>query len=849
MTKTPVVLHIPKAATTRDAEPATVGLPLPLGLCRAPEDIQVAVVDGPSVPLQRRVLDRWPDGSLRWVLLDFQCDTRASYEVQIGVERSAVIDRRTRAAMVGDAIAIDTDAMRLRLAPGSNVLCEAVVSEGPDVASRVKLKLTERDGGSAAVVFGEALVESDGPLRTTVRVDGHVGPAADPLLRVCARLHAFAGSAAVRLELTVLNDRPAVHPGNFWELGDPGSVLFRSLSLHLELGASGTLVHCRPGEEASLKSGSALQLYQDSSGGENWRSPNHVNRDGRIPLRFRGYELRFGTDVEKGDRSTPVVWITDGEGRVQGGATVHRFWQNFPKALGADVRELTLGVFPSEFDDLHELQGGEQKTHVIGLLFGEDRVGTHPLEWCANPLVVSMTPEWYAHCEAVPYLIPAAQDTNTGYLELVAAAVEGPDAFERKREVIDEYGWRNFGDLYADHESAYYEGPEPIISHYNNQYDGIWGLGCQFLRSGDLRWWSAMDELAWHVRDIDVYHTRSDKAAYRGGIFWHTDHYVDAGRSTHRSYPRSPGVSGGGPSNEHGYATGLMLHYFLTGDPASRDAALTVAEWILAMEDGRETVFRWLSRAQTGLASSTAATTYHGPGRGAGHAMAVLLSGFRLSGNRKYLDKVEALIRRCIHPQDDIAARDLLNAERRWSYTVFLQVLGRYLDEKVLLGEVDARYVYARASLLRYAAWMGEFEYPYLDKPEILEYPTETWAAQDMRKSDVFKFAARHLPAGAERTRALERSDYFFRASIETLQKLPTRVFTRPVVILLSCGFMQAAFAAGSVRPHPTGPDGVDFGEPERFVPQRAIALRRAKLVVAVTVPLVLALLALLTIG
>jgi hypothetical protein len=289
----------------------------------------------------------------------------------------------------------------------------------------------------------------------------------------------------------------------------------------------------------------------------------------------------------------------------------------------------------------------------------------------------------------------------------------------------------------------------------------------------------------------------------------------------------------------------LMLHYFLTGDAASRDAALSVAEWILAMDDGQRTVFRWLSGARTGLASSTASTIYHGPGRGAGHAMAVLLSAFRLSGGRKYLDKVEALIRRCIHPRDDIAARDLLNAERRWSYTVFLQVLGRYLDEKVLLGEIDARYAYARASLLHYAGWMATFEYPYLDKPEILEYPTETWAAQDLRKSEVFKFAVRHLADGADRARALERSDYFFRASIETLQKLPTRIFTRPVVVLLSCGFMQAAFATRSIRPHPAGPDGVDFGEPERFVPQRAIAVGRAKIIAAMAV--LLTLLALVT--
>ena len=58
-----------------------------------------------------------------------------------------------------------------------------------------------------------------------------------------------------------------------------------------------------------------------------------------------------------------------------------------------------------------------------------------------------------------------------------------------EREVIDEYGWRHFGDVWADHETAYYDGPRPVISHYNNQYDVLQGFLIQFLLSGDVRWW------------------------------------------------------------------------------------------------------------------------------------------------------------------------------------------------------------------------------------------------------------------------------------------------------------------------------------------------------------------------
>ena len=172
---------------------------------------------------------------------------------------------------------------------------------------------------------------------------------------------------------------------------------------------------------------------------------------------------------------------------------------------------------------------------------------------------------------ALPFLTPAPTD-DAAYQTLVEIGARSPTRFLAKRERFDEYGWRHFGDLPGDHESAFQPPDRPFVSHYNNQYDAVAGFATHFLATGDARWWRLMDDLARHVADIDIYHTREDKAAYNGGLFWHTQHYLDAGTSTHRTYPR--GAAGGGPSAEHNYAAGLMLHYFLTGDPASREAAI-----------------------------------------------------------------------------------------------------------------------------------------------------------------------------------------------------------------------------------------------------------------------------------
>ena len=336
-----------------------------------------------------------------------------------------------------------------------------------------------------------------------------------------------------------------------------------------------------------------------------------------------------------------------------------------------------------------------------------------------------------------------------------------------------------------------------------------------------------MDPLARHVADIDVYHTTEDKAAYSGGQFWHTYHYVDAASSTHRSYPKAPNVHGGGPSSEQNYNAGLALHYYLTGWLPSKETAIGLGQWVIDMDDGARTPFRWLASSATGLASASGDASYHGPGRGPGNSINALIVAFELSGERRFLDKAEELIRRCVSPDEDLEALTLLDAERRWYYTVFLDALGRYLWLKQQIGELDGVYEYGRRTLLHYARWMCGHEYPYLDKPEILEYPTETWSAQDIRKSDVLAWAA--LCGGPEeRPQFLAASKRFFEDVMTRLPSLPTWRFTRPVVLLLWRGY-----ALGWVFEHPAfrlpESSAVPPARDRRFVPQKAIALRRAK--------------------
>jgi hypothetical protein len=638
------------------------------------------------------------------------------------------------------------------------------------------------------------------------------------------------------MRLTVRNPSRAAHPGGIWELGDAGSVLLKELSVILPAAAKpDTRLALSVEPDAHAEGSRSVAVYQESSGGEHWQSPNHRTRTGVVPFRFRGYRSEVDGVETSGLRASPTALISAGPFVL--GAAVPYFWQNFPRALDATPSRLRVAFFPPQAPDLHELQGGEQKTHECYLCFAPDRVSAVALDWCCTRAVLHATPAWCAQSAAIPNL-PTAEDEDTSYRRLAGATLDGNDTFEHKRERADEYGWRHFGDIYGDHEAV--KSTTPLMSHFNNQYDPIAGFMYQFLRTGDRRWWDHCTELCGHVIDIDLYHTDEDKSAYNHGLFWHTIHYIDAGKATHRSYPS--GTVGGGPSAEQNYTTGLMLYYFATGDTPARDAAVGLARFVIAMDDGSRTPFRYLASGYTGVASASRTFEYHGPGRGSANSLNALIDGHRLTGDQLFLEKAEQLIRRCTHPRQDIGALALLDTENRWFYTMYLQALGKYLHWKIERGELDAMYAYGRDVLLHFARWMAEHERPYLERPERLEFPTETWAAQDIRKSEVFDYAARHA-SGDDTARFTERAEFFFRYSIDTLTTMPTRTLARPVVLMCVHGLLRAHARTNGVMPAPsTRDDWVSkWPVPEIFIGQKMKAKKRVRLLAAAAVGLMVA--------
>jgi len=819
----------------RTNEPVRIGVPFSRGLLIEPTALTVIGSSGEPVAHQTKVLGRWSDGSVKWVLLDLQvslgANARETWFLQglksaVAPPVSILSVRDTK-----EEVAIDTGHAQFSFEKAANALVSRIAVNGKELLDEtgIAVRLTDEFGQMYGGVIEDVRIEDTGPVRATLAVSGGFRGNGKRLpINFEARISLYASSGLLELDFGLRNPMAAVHPGNLWDLGDIGSFCFNDLTVALQPKSDvlGLLWQAEAESELHQQGSGPWSLYQDSSGGENWNSCNHVGADGRLTVKFRGYGVRSETGSAPGSnglRASPVVAAETEIGFVA--VTVDKFWQNFPNALRWQDGVLGIALFPGESETYDELQGGERKRHLIRFALGSSG-GMKDLQAMREPVRLAIDPDWVEHSGALSNFVAPHASESQRYKAYVQSVIEGPNSFFKKREVIDEYGWRNFGEVYADHEAVEKLEGEPLVSHYNNQYDFLNAACVHFLRSGDDRWRQLLVEGARHIIDIDIYNTDQDRLVYNGGLFWHTDHYREAATATHRTYSSSNGSGknfGGGPGNEHNYTTGLLHYYYLSGDREAREAVLKLAEWVFRLDDGSNSIFAFLDSSDTGKASCTVSPDYQKAGRGAGNSINALLDAYDLSANRKFLAKAEQLICRCIHPADDISALGLDEPEYRWSYLVFLQALGKYLSVKVESGEIDYFFYYARDSLLHYGQWVLENEVPYKEVLHKVEIPTETWPAQDIRKCHVMHLAANY--SGGERRQAFaNKANYFFEHCLDDLLSFNTSGLARPRVILAGYGYIHSyyrrnGYLAEEIRECSREHDH-DFGIPVEFVPQ-----------------------------
>jgi hypothetical protein len=781
-----------------------VSVPLPESLVCNLEQLSVRTIDN-SAPEKSQTIDAicqiiayWPDNSIKWVKLTIQYFDQPSLYLNIikvqtdtsDLPTQALIDRTNTSDFIDDTnhYSYEGGANTLNINLSNNQLVmldnkgEAIFCLTAD-----DLKLTDSKGLLVKADFNRACLSEKNNLKNNtssavkIVIDGHFSETLVCFQLIVDWLVPF---DLIKFDLQIHNTNRAIHQGGKWDLGDAGSFNFKALYIELHtvqksLKEYNTLTDVQNNNSCS---GNSIVCEQFSSGGVNWQSPVHVSHNNTVDINKNGYTLNSGQKTLTGLRCQPVLSLKNNLA-----ITINKFWQNFPKSLSVQDSLVSLGLFPATHY-LHELQGGEKKSHTFWVSLNSshnDLTANHKVNRG------TITWDWINKCDLYPFI--EKEITVIGSLQsIIDLGIDNTSGFNAKRENLDEYGWRHFGELYADHETADYEGEYLFVSHYNNQYDPIYGFLRQFITTGNTKWFELADDLASHVKDIDIYHTNLDKKEYNGGLFWHTDHYLQAYTSSHRSYSKHQSsnayqdhAGGGGPGGQHCYTTGLYLHYCLTGSQSSKDAVLSLSNWITHVYEGSGTCIELLiafkNRHVAGYKNHF--TGQYPLDRGIANYVNALLDSFELTHQEDYLTQVQNILADTMHPDEDLTDRGLQDVENTWFYTVLLQALCRYLQVKENRQEFDQHFYYSRDCLLNFADWMIMHEYPYLEKPDILEYPNDTWTAQDLRKAHVLEGAYYYSPDKKNEYRI--KAQFFQQYVADKLNNAETKTYTRILVLVM----------------------------------------------------------------
>ena len=331
--------------------PVTGGVPLARGALSDPKAVGLTA-DGEPVPLQTQVLAWWPDRSVKWLLLDFQAPVgQKSVALRFGPGVApATVPKGIVAKADAGTVSVDTGPLRFRVSSNGCGFIDALAFRGTQVFDGAPRRLNLMDAihtatpaacppmsrwigngeadPSKVVVTGVAL-ETPGPLRATVRIDGTytyrtVGSTitgtnvkGDCPFRI--RIHAFAGQAFLKLEHFFVYE------------GDGDHDFVSALALKVPLPAGAASIRAI-GDAVTPVPGPIAGLHQQSADAfELW------NSDGRsIQAIRRGHRFEGVLDVTAGGLGVAVG--------------VKDFWRNAAKSLHADLqaRELAICLWPPE---------------------------------------------------------------------------------------------------------------------------------------------------------------------------------------------------------------------------------------------------------------------------------------------------------------------------------------------------------------------------------------------------------------------------------------------------------------------------------------------------------------------
>lgn len=627
----PLRVDFPEGADA-PAVPVSGGIPFPQGRLKDLASVRLTGAGGREIPCQVTRLAVWPDGSIKWALIDAILPTQQGSGLMLefgpGIQRAAIeggldaklVDGSAQLSGGGVAASIRKD--------GSGAVDElsfngkAVLAPGKPAALRIEtLRIADGSSGQALPVMrhllaggkhetGKVQVESialevAGPIRATVLVRGFVLlPSFGATLPDEVKQKEPAGRMPFSMRLTFYKGLPLVHGSHqIIFSGEPDCDFIARWAVEIP-GRAGreSLWVLDHGAEVRESDGAAKVVPQPT------RLCSAPLDAGFALIRQGWYHRPCAITQENGS-----AWI--------------EFW---PQAAGVwDLRRYAREWAVGESGDPRNSKEieffaryaarGMAKSHDFVLDFAS--AGQGAVKAQAGRALLVAPPGWYANTLALGPLAP--EQTTGDFAPLDAAIRRRIDYYLFSQDLFRWHGKLNYGFW----QSRYGE------IHRNDRWDndyGRWGWALndgagrngqvamqQFLRTLERRYFDAGEAFARINYDTNMVHTVQHLENSRN---WWT-----ATGSSHRHNVQPfgcpyVGMRGSNPGAQR------ILH-LLTGDGVIADGLELVAD----------ASFRYVNGEGSRLCNS-------GGSDGQGTASNALLWKFETTGEKKYLDACRAVL-------------------------------------------------------------------------------------------------------------------------------------------------------------------------------------------------------------
>ena len=593
------------AQIERRGFPLTVGVPFAPGVLGVDDPVGIEDELGNALALQTHVLEKHDDGSVRWLLLDYQADFEplsvSRQTLRLGSNGAAAPPQCIETKSGGDTLTIDNGVLTLKV---DTARCRPLmrVSRGGEVVSDGGLEFTitnDEDNKYSAHHDADAEfeIEYDGPLRLAMRWRGlHKSEKGKGHFDFDVRMTVYAGQPYVRVDHVFVNKL------------DDLETRVKQIVAHLPISVGG-----KPSYAAST----LLRSHQQADSSE--------------PIRLSMYKLtghqittQSGDVITESGQHAFMGWA-DVSGEARGVMLAGKnFWQNYPKAIAVAADGIDCHLIPDCGEDSHHfpVPRGMAKTHTFFVHFHLGRQEQTPRYNMAVALqrwpMPAASSEYYPTSGEIWDFIPYFPKKYPR-LEIALRQFFRPDhpiwPVLKDPPNTRAYGLKHYGDFVSptDDQDFSEHGPDPDSAgtyYLNNEYDAPHVLTMLFLRAHEIvKWWGA-EAHALHMMDVDMNHypkahPSTDRlhdgacminCQYRH-CFQHVGGIQTVGETRHTPAEGS-----------HSFAEGMFDLYHFTGDRRALEVGMNLARHLAYMTN--ESGYRWTMSRQAGWALTVLAAAY-----------------------------------------------------------------------------------------------------------------------------------------------------------------------------------------------------------------------------------------------